>query len=55
VAKFPKRFVQYIVFWAGYGPEENTWEQYEVLQGTAEVVLKEYYDKYPRRLREHRV
>ena len=55
VAKFLNRFVQYMVVWAGYGPEENSWEQYEVLQGTAENALQEYHAKYPRRPRDHRV
>jgi hypothetical protein len=55
MAKFPNRFVQYMVVWAGYGPEENSWEPYEVLQGTAEDALKEYHAKYPRRPRDHRV
>ena len=54
-AKFPNRFVQYMVVWAGYGPEENSWEPYEVLQGTAEDALKAYHAKYPRRPRDHRV
>jgi hypothetical protein len=54
-AKFPTRFVQYMVVWAGYGPEENSWEPYEVLQGTAEDALKEYHAEYPRRPRDHRV
>ena len=34
-AKFLKRFVQYMVVSAGYGLEENSWEPYEVLEGTA--------------------
>jgi hypothetical protein len=54
-AKFPKRFVQYMVVWSGYGPEENSWEPYEVLQGTAEDALKEYHAKYPKHPRDHRV
>jgi len=54
-AKFPKRFVQYMVVWAGYGPEENSWEPYEVLQGTAENALQEYHAKYPKRPMDHRV
>ena len=44
-----------MVVWAGYGPEENSWELYEVLESTAEKVLKDYHSKYPRRLRDHRV
>jgi hypothetical protein len=53
--KHPKRYVQYMVVWAGYGPEENSWEPYEVLQGTAEEALREYHKKYPKRPRDHRV
>jgi hypothetical protein len=55
MAKFQKRFVQYMVVWAGYGLEENSWEPYEVLQGTAKDSLKEYHVKYPRLPRDHRV
>ena len=45
-----------MVVWAGYVPEENSWESYEVLEGTAEKALKDYYHcKYPRRPRDHRV
>ena len=35
-----------MVVWAGYGPEENSWEPYEVLEGTAEKALKDYHSKY---------
>ena len=54
-ARFPKRFVQYMVVWAGYGPEENSWEPYEVLEGTAGKALEDYHSKYPRRPRDYRV
>ena len=54
-AKFPKRFVQYMVVWAGDGLEENIWEPYEVLEGTAEKALQDYHSKYPRRPTDHRV
>ena len=54
-AMFPKRFIQYMVVWAGYRPEENSWEPYEVLEGTAEKALQDYHSKYLRRPRDHRV
>jgi len=34
-SKFPHRFVQYMVAWEGYGPEENSWEPFKMLQDTA--------------------
>ena len=44
-AKFPKRFVQYMVVWAGYGLQEDSWEPYDVVEGTAEMVLQDYHSK----------
>ena len=54
-AKLPKRFVQHMVVWAGYGLEQNSWEPYEVLEGTAEKALQDYLSKYPRRPGDHRI
>jgi len=34
-SKFPHGFVQYMVAWEGYGPEENSWEPCEMLEDTA--------------------
>jgi hypothetical protein len=53
-AKFPKRFVQYMVVWEGYGPENNSWEPYESLQDTAESALKAFHRRYPNKPRDHR-
>ena len=52
--KFPKRFVQYMVVWADYGPEENSWEIYEVLEETAGIAQQDYHSKYSRCPRDHR-
>jgi len=37
---FPHRFVQYMVAWEGYGPEENCWEPFEMLEDTAMQALQ---------------
>ena len=53
--KFPHRFVQYFVSWEGYGPEESSWEPFEMLEGTALEALKKFHDEYPSKPRDHQV
>ena len=53
--KFPQRFVQYLVAWEGYGPEENSWEPYEMLEGTGLQALRDFHRRYPSKPRDHRV
>jgi len=54
-SKFPHGFVQYLVAWDGYGPEENSWEPFEMLEGTGMQVLVNFHDRYPSKPRDHRV
>ena len=54
-SKFPNRFVQYMVAWEGYGPEENSWEPFEMLEGTAMQALQQFHERYPSKPRDHRV
>jgi len=54
-SNFPHGFVQYLVAWDGYGPEENSWEPLEMLEGTAMQGLVNFHDKYPSKPRDHRV
>jgi hypothetical protein len=53
--KFPQRFVQYLVAWEGYGPEENSWEPFEMLEGTGLKALTDFHQQYPTKPRDHRV
>jgi len=46
-SKFPHRFVQYMVAWKGYCPEENSWEPFEMLEDTAMQVLQQFHERYP--------
>lgn len=49
-----KKFVQYRIIWEGYRSEDS-WEPYEMLQGTADEALREFHLKYPRKPRDVRV
>ena len=46
-SKFPNQFGQYLISWEGYRPEENSWEPYEMLKGTATKVLSDFHKRYP--------
>ena len=54
-SKFPHRFVQYGVAWEVYGPEENSWEPFKMLEGAAMQALVNIYDRYPSKPQDHRV
>jgi len=54
-SKFPHRFVQYMVAGEGYGPEANSWEQFEMLEDTAIQVLKQFQERYLSKHKDHRV
>jgi len=54
-SKFPHRFVQYMVAWEGYGPEENSWEPFEMLEDTAMQALQQFHERYPSKPKDHRV
>ena len=54
-SKFPHYFVQYLVAWEEYGPEENSWEQFETLEGTAIQTLVNFHKRYPLKPRDNRV
>jgi len=54
-SKFPHGFVQYMVAWEGYGPEENCWEPFEMLEDTAMLVLQQFHERYPSKRKDPRV
>ena len=47
--------MQYLVAWEGYRAEENSWEPYEMLEGTATKVLSDFHKRDPSKQRDHRV
>jgi len=54
-SKFRYRVVQYLVVWDRYGTEENSWEPFEMLEGTAMQALVNFHDRYTSKPRDHRV
>jgi len=52
---FPHLFVQYIFAWEGYGPEENSFEPFEMLEDNAIQALQQFHERYPSKAQDHRV
>jgi len=44
-----------MVAWEGYGPEENAWEPFEMLEDTAMQALQQFHERYPSKPKDHRV
>ena len=54
-SKYPPCFVQYLVAWERYRQEENSWEPFEMSEGTAMQALVDFQARYPSKPRDHRV
>jgi len=54
-SKFPHNFVQYMVAWEGYGAEENSLEQFELLEDTAMQALQQFHERCPSKPKDHKV
>jgi len=44
-----------MVSWEGNGPEENSWEPFEMLEDTAMHALQQFHERYPSKPRGQRV
>jgi len=44
-----------MVAWEGYGPEENSWEPFEMLEVTAMHALPQFHERYASKPKDHRV
>jgi len=54
-SKFPHRFVQYMVAWEGYSPEENSWEPFEMLEEPAMQAVQQFHERYLSKPKDYRV
>jgi len=52
---FPHQFVQYMVDWEGYGPEENSWEPFAMLEDTVIQTLQQFHERHMAKPKNHRV
>jgi hypothetical protein len=42
-----------MMIWVGYGLKETSWKLYEVLEGTVEEELIDYYPIYLKHMKDH--
>jgi len=54
-SKFPHSPVQYLTAWEEYGPEENSWEPFVMLESTTMQTLVNLHQRYPSKPRDHMV